>query len=66
MNVWLGTFDQDLTPTGRLKREQEKQDYYQRRNRQARLSHTKTRRERLAALGIDPDRIKSCVPRAPA
>jgi SRSO17 transposase len=66
MNVWLSTFDQDLTPTGRLKREQEKQDYYQRRNRQARLSHTKTRRERLASLGIDPDRIKSCVPRAPA
>jgi len=66
MNVWLSTFDQDLTPTHRLKREQEKQDYYQRRNRQARLSHTKTRRKRLASLGIDPDRIKSCGPLAPS
>jgi SRSO17 transposase len=66
MNTWLTTFDQDLAPLQRLKREQEKQRYYQRRNRQARLSHTKTRRKRLASLGIDPDRIKSCVPVAAA
>ncbi len=41
------------------------QRYYQRRNRQARRSHTKTRIKKLQALGIDVDRIKSCLPKQP-
>ena len=45
----------------RFKEELEKQQYYQRRNRQARTSHTKTRTKRLRVLGIDVDNIKSCV-----
>ena len=36
--------------------------YYQRRNQQARQSHTKTTRRRLKELGIKVDRIRSCVP----
>ena len=62
-NVWLDAAD--LPPSSRRKRfedELEKQKYYQQRNRQARKSHTKTRIERLAAIGIDVDKIKSCIP----
>lgn len=62
MNTWLETVD--LPPAVRRQRfaeELEKQRYYQRRNRQARVSHTQTRRDRLAALGIDVDRIRSCL-----
>lgn len=39
-------------------------DYYQRRNRTARLSHTKTRIANLHALGIDLATITSAQPRA--
>jgi len=46
----------------RFEEELQKQQYYQRRNRQARASHTKTRLARLAAIGIDIDKIKSCLP----
>jgi SRSO17 transposase len=63
MNVWLETAD--LAPAPRRKRyeaELEKQQYYQRRNQQARTSHTKTQVERLYALGIDITQIKSCLP----
>lgn len=63
MNVWLDAAD--LPPSVRRQRfedEMGKQDYYQRRNRQARISHTKTRLGRLLALGIDVERIKSCLP----
>jgi SRSO17 transposase len=63
INVWLTAFDDALT---RLERESKKQKYHQRRNRQARKSHTKTRTKRLVALGIDPDAIKSCIPRPAA
>jgi SRSO17 transposase len=63
INVWLTAFDDALT---RLERESKKQKYHQRRNRQARKSHTKTRTKRLISLGIDPERIKSCVPRPAA
>jgi DDE superfamily endonuclease len=46
--------------TTRYEEELYKQAYYQRRNRQARQSHTKTRLAQFAALGIDVHRIKSC------
>ena len=62
MNVWLAVAD--LPPSVRRKRfdeELQKQQYYQRRNWQARKSHTKTRIQRLAAMGIDVTRIKSCL-----
>jgi len=60
MNVWLSSAD--LPPSSRRARYQKEldtQSYYQRRNWQSRKSHTKTRIERLLAIGIDPDRIKS-------
>jgi hypothetical protein len=63
MNVWLEAAD--LPAASRRKRfeaELQKQQYYQRRNRQARISHTKTRIRRLTAMGIDVDKIKSCIP----
>ena len=63
MNVWLQTAD--VPPVVRQRRfedELKKQQYYQRRNRQARESHTKTRLARFAALGLDVERIKSCLP----
>ena len=39
------------------------QSYYPRRNAQASKSHRKTRRKRLADLGIDPDKLKSVPPK---
>ena len=62
MNVWLSTAD--LRPAVRQQRYQqelERQEYYQRRNSQARKSHTKTRVRQLCDHGIDVHRIKSCV-----
>lgn len=62
MNTWLDSVD--LKPAARKQRYQEeleKQHYHQRRNAQARKSHTKTRIEQLHAMGIDPDRIRSCL-----
>jgi SRSO17 transposase len=64
MNAWLAAAER-LTRTERLQRELAKQQYFQRRNAQARRSHTKTRKARLKFLGIDADRIKSCIPRPP-
>lgn len=63
MNVWLDAAD--LPPAARRQRyeqELQKQQYYQRRNQQARASHTKTQLARLQRLGIDINRIKSCIP----
>lgn len=63
MNVWLDAADLPLA--ARLQcyeAELYKQHYYQRRNKQARKSHTKRRIKRLQALGIDVDNIKSCLP----
>lgn len=64
MNVWLAAA-QRLSRTERYQQNLDKQDYYQRRNAQAQRSHTKTRKTRLVSLGINPDRIKSCVPKSP-
>ncbi len=65
-NVWLEAAD---LPTAirqkRFEKELKKQQYHQRRNRQARISHTKTTTKRLAALKIDVDKIKSCIPGKP-
>jgi SRSO17 transposase len=63
MDVWLEAAD--LPAPARRKRfetELEKQRYHQRRNKQARTSHRKTRICRLADLGVDVDKIKSCIP----
>ncbi len=63
-NVWLES--SDLPPRHRrqrLEQECDKQRYYQDRNRQARRSHTKTRIAELEAIGIDINRIKSCLPK---
>jgi SRSO17 transposase len=62
INAWLQAAMPRLSKTERLEKELAKQQYYQRRNAQARRSHTKTRKARLKALGIDADRIKSCLP----
>jgi SRSO17 transposase len=62
VNVWLDAAD--LPYSARQKRYQQelqKQQYYQRRNKQARTSHTTTRIGQLTALGIDVDKIKSCI-----
>jgi SRSO17 transposase len=64
MNTWLAAAAGRLSKTERYRHELAKQDHYQRRNAQARRSHTHTRQARLASLGIDADRIKTCVPRS--
>jgi SRSO17 transposase len=66
MNAWLVAAQGRLTRAANLQRELAKQQYYQRRNAQARRSHTKTRQALLKSLGIDVNRIKSCIPRPPA
>ena len=63
MNVWLDAAD--LPASARRQRfegELEKQQYYQRRSKQARRSHTKTSSRRLTTMGIDVEKIKSCIP----
>lgn len=62
INVWLEVAVAPRTKTQRFERELVKQHYYQRRNAQARHSHTKTRKAKLQSLGIEVDRIKSCIP----
>ena len=64
MNVWLEAAAAQLTPAERFERELAKQQYHQQRNAQARRSHTKTRKARLKALGIDAERIKTCIPQS--
>lgn len=64
MNVWLRTAD--LCPCCRRKQLNDElriQQYYQKRNAQARASHTKTRIAQLQAIGIDVDKIRSCISR---
>ena len=62
INTWMQATAPRLTQTERLEKELAQQEYYQKRNAQAQRSHTKTRKARLKALGIDVDRIKSCLP----
>lgn len=45
-----------------FEKELNNQRYHQKRNAQAKKSHTKTRIQRYCDLGIDIDKIKSCVP----
>lgn len=62
MDIWLDTVD--LTPKAREERfakEIAKQQYYQQRNKQARISHTKTTIQKLKDVGIDSETIKSCI-----
>ena len=64
MNAWLTTVGQ--TPKAKLetlKAELDIQAYYQKRNEQARKSHTKTKRKKLTEMRINPDKIKSCKPK---
>jgi SRSO17 transposase len=58
MNAYLQHRDQ---PEDVLHREQNRQAYYQRRNAEAIRSHTKTRIRLYTSLGIDVDKITSCV-----
>jgi hypothetical protein len=61
-NTWLTAAD--LKPAKRKERYEEelkKQRYYQRRSQQSRKSHTEMRLAQLNALGIDANKIKSCV-----
>ena len=62
LNTWLQHHDlpQPLRDA-QFEKELNDQRYYQRRNAQAIKSHTKTRIELYANLGIDVDKIKSCV-----
>lgn len=66
LKTWLEAAQGRLTKVARFKRELAKQEYYQRRNAQAQRSHTKTRKAKLRSLGIDADRIKSCIPSSPS
>jgi SRSO17 transposase len=61
MSTWLSTADLSLAARRkRHKKDENKQRYYQRRNRQAGQSHTKTKIARLTAMGINVNQIKSC------
>jgi SRSO17 transposase len=62
INTWMQTALPPLSKTARLEKELAKQHHYQRRAAQAQRSHTKTRKAQLKALGIDVDRIKTCIP----
>jgi len=50
--------------TERYEQESFRQIYYARRNAQASRSHRKTRKKRLAEMGIDPEKIKSVYPKS--
>ncbi len=61
VSEWLSAADwKPAACRTRHEKERNKQTYYRRRNRQARLSHTKTRTAQLQTQGIQIDKIKSC------
>jgi hypothetical protein len=63
MNVWLDAADLSRAARKRrYKKAANKIGYYQRRNEQARKSHTKTRHKRLEGLGIDVNELECCIP----
>jgi SRSO17 transposase len=62
INTWIQVAAPRLTKVDQLEKELAKQQYHQKRNAQAQRAHTKTKKARLKALGIDADRIKSCIP----
>jgi len=63
-NAWLSAASLSRSARGeQLEDELRKQQYHRRRNKQARESHTKTRMAKLAELGIDVDKITSCIPK---
>jgi SRSO17 transposase len=63
-NVFVASIGLPRRCRGRLyQAEADRQSYYCRRNAQASTSHRKTRRKRLAELGIDPEQIKSVPPK---
>ena len=62
INTWL--LYRDLPPRLRDEKYQKElndQRYYQQRNAQSKASHTKTRIELYRKMGIDVDKIKSCI-----
>ena len=61
LNCWLQFHRSPKHPDDALQKELNKQRYYQHRNAQAKESHTKTRRMLYLKLGIDVDKIKSCI-----
>jgi SRSO17 transposase len=61
VNTWLSTAAIPDARKASYERELKKQAYYQRRNAQARKSHTKTRVNKLRGQGIDVHQIKSCI-----
>ena len=66
VSIWLEA--QDLPRSCRSQKYEQaaiRIAYYQHRNRVARLSHTKDTRRRLRQMGINPDRLRSCVPPEP-
>jgi SRSO17 transposase len=66
INAWLTAAEmKPAARQARYERALRKQRYYQRRNRQARHSHTKTRLKQLASLGIEIGRIKTCIDAPP-
>lgn len=63
INVYLDSADLPRAERhARYQFELDKQAYHQRRNDQARTSHTRTTINRLADQGIDVSRIRSCIP----
>ena len=64
INAWLNSATlPSKTRNQRLQAELDRQAYYHRRNATARKSHTKTQWQKLIDQGIDPNRIKSCIPK---
>lgn len=67
MNQWLASATLPTPARNQqLQAELDRQAYHKKRNATARKSHTKTQRQKLIDQGIDPDRIKSCIPKGAA
>jgi SRSO17 transposase len=62
VNVWLQATTMPSRQTERLQKELDRQRYYEKRRKQSRRSHTKTRKARLKELGIHAERIRNCLP----